>query len=282
VRILVTTGFGANNLVDVVAGIDADTSAMEALESVAATETSYGGGFVESINGVDGTGKSDWFYYVNGLTAKTGAADYVLRSGDIEHWDLHSWSSYRGLSAVMGCFPWAFANGYGGERRPSVVAYEPVYRSEAAGIAGVLGNAGVPDVSLVELAELTPEQTSSSHLVLLAGPDAAPVREVFDNRAKLGLFVSLDGSVLRAFAASGEQKAAYERAAGVLAASQNPWNPKGTGACENVVVVVSGCDEAGVRAAARALAQEHDRLLTWCGAVVESDGSMLRMPAAED
>jgi hypothetical protein len=280
-RLVVTTSFGAGTLLDVVAGIDAGTSAMDALEAVAQTETSYGGGFVESINGVGGVGKTDWFYYVNGLTARTGAKDYVLRNGDIEHWDYHPWSSYRGLSAIMGCFPWAFVNGYGGETRPSVVAYGSQYAQEAADIAAVLRGAGARDVSLVALAQLTPEQMSSSHLVLLADSDAAAVREVFDRRSKLGLFVSLDGSVLRGFAASGEEKAVYERAAGVLAATQNPWNPRGTGACENVLVLISGCDEAGVRAAARALASDHGALLTWCGAIVEADGTMLSLPATE-
>jgi len=281
-RVVVTTGFGANTLLDAVVGIDARTSAMKALESIAETETGYGGGFVQSINGVGSTRKSDWFYYVNGLMAKTGAKDYVLRNGDVEHWDYHSWSSFRGMSAVMGCFPWAFVNGYGGERRPSIVACEPEYGDEADGIAAVLRGAGAVDVSLVPLAELTPEQMASRHLVLVAGPDAAPVREVFDNRATLGLFVSLDGHGLRAFSPSGEEKAVYQQAAGVLAATQNPWNPRGTGACENVVVVVSGCDEAGVRAAARTLVHEHERLLTWCGAVVEADGRVRPLPAAED
>ncbi|GAI85551.1 unnamed protein product, partial [marine sediment metagenome] len=33
----------------------------------------------------------------------------------------------------------------------------------------------------------------------------------------------------------------------LIQATQNPWNPKGIGACENVVWLVSGTDEAGVK-----------------------------------
>ncbi len=281
-RVIVTTYFGAHILLDAVVGIDEGTTAMEALASLAETRTAYGGGFVQSINGVGGgASKADWFYYINGLTARTGGMEYTLSDGDVEHWDYHPWSAYEGLSAIMGSFPCAFVNGYGGERRPSLVAYEPEYAGEAADISAFLRAAGATEVSTVSLAQLTREQTASSHLVLLAGPDALAVREMFDKRSRLGISVSLDGGVLRAFAASGDEEAVYEGSAGVLAATQNPWNPKGTGACENVVVVVSGCDEAGVRAAARALTYSPERYLTWCGVVVTPDGDVLPVPVAQ-
>ncbi len=284
-RVVVTTDFGTHPLLDVVVGLDADTSAMDALESVTETQTAYGGGFVRGINGVgtvdagDST-KADWFYYVNGLTARTGAKDYTLRDGDVEHWDRHPWSSYKGLSAVIGCFPWAFVNGYAGERRASVVAYEAAFAEEADSIASLLERSGAAEVSLVPLAGVTPQQRESCHLVVVAGPDAGLVRELFDKRTKLGFFTSLEGSILRTYSPSGEETAMFDVATGVLTATQSPWNPKGTGACENVVVVVSGCDAAGVRAAARALVNSHEQFLTWCGAVVDSDGNVQPVPAA--
>ena len=284
-RVVVTTDFGTRPLLDVVVGLDADMSAMEALESVAETQTAYGGGFLRGINGV-GSGdagnstKADWFYYVNGLTARTGAKDYVLRDGDVEHWDRHPWNSYRGLSAVIGCFPWAFVNGYGGERRPAVVAYEAAYSAEAGAIASLLERSGAADVLLVPLADVTPQQRESCHLVIVAGPDAGLVCELFEKRTQLGFFTSLEGSVLRTYSPSGEETARFDAATGVLTATQSPWNPKGTGACENVVVVVSGCDPVGVRAAARALVSSHEQFLTWCGAVVDADGNVRPVPAA--
>ncbi|MCK9357960.1 MAG: DUF4430 domain-containing protein, partial [Dehalococcoidia bacterium] len=222
-RIVVTTDFGTHPLLDVIVGLDAGTSAMVALESVAETQTAYGGGFVRGINGV-GTGdagnstKADWFYYVNGLTARTGAKDYVLRDGDVEHWDRHPWSSYKGLSAVIGCFPWAFINGYAGERRPSVVAYEAAFAEEAGDIASLLERSGAADVSLVPLADVMPQQRESCHLVIVAEPDASLVRELFDKRTKLGFFTSLEGSVLRTYSPSGEETAWFDAATGVLTA----------------------------------------------------------------
>ena len=45
----------------------------------------YGGRFVQSIEGVagDAGAKRDWFYFVNGVEADRGAAEYRLRPGDV-------------------------------------------------------------------------------------------------------------------------------------------------------------------------------------------------------
>ena len=58
-------------------------------------ETRYGGGFVQEIDGVGG-GRAggrrvDWFYYVNGIEAATGAAERRVSAGDRIWWDHHDW-----------------------------------------------------------------------------------------------------------------------------------------------------------------------------------------------
>jgi len=59
--------------------------------------TSYGGGFVESINGFkssidsNGQGGIGWIYYVNEKEASVGAVDYLINKGDKIRWDLHKW-----------------------------------------------------------------------------------------------------------------------------------------------------------------------------------------------
>src|SRR3712207_8032212 len=54
---------------------------------------SYGGGFVQSIDGISGgrqRGRSvDWFYYVNGIEGGSGAAARKLAPGDRVWWDHH-------------------------------------------------------------------------------------------------------------------------------------------------------------------------------------------------
>ena len=283
-HIVVTLDFGTRTLLDAVAAIDADTTALDALKAVAEVGTAYGGGFVQSINGtgsssVSGTSsKADWFYYVNGFTARTGAAGYRVHDGDTVNWDYHPWGTRQGISATIGCFPQAFVNGYGGERRSTVVACEEPFAGEAAAIVSLLKARGAPDVVSLPLVEVTQQQRESLNLVIVAGSAAPEVLEIYENRTKLGLFTSLHDSVLRTYSASGSEAGAYTTGTGVLEAMQSPWNPSGTGACENVVLLVSGCDEDGVRRAAQAVVESHAEFLTWCAALVTSDGAAGPVP----
>lgn len=60
------------------------TSVLDALEEKCDVQLSFfsNGALVVGINGVTG----DWVYYVNGLFAGVGAADYNLNHGDNIHW----------------------------------------------------------------------------------------------------------------------------------------------------------------------------------------------------
>ena len=70
-------------------------TAMRMLQRDFDVETRYGGGFVQSINGVAGGREDgrpvDWFYYVNGILADQGAAAHELAPGDDIWWDHHDW-----------------------------------------------------------------------------------------------------------------------------------------------------------------------------------------------
>ena len=61
-----------------------NTAVLDALQENCIVELSHysHGALVVSINGVTG----DWVYYVNGLFAGVGAADYYLDHGDNIHW----------------------------------------------------------------------------------------------------------------------------------------------------------------------------------------------------
>jgi hypothetical protein len=122
VSLLVTQGFGAQTVLAKAAPkvVGADT-VMRMLERNAKVGTGYGGGFVESIGGLSGGGGSDWFYYVNGVQAGTGAADTKLHSGDHVWWDRHDWAATQTIPAVVGSFPEPFVDGYGGKRLPLII-----------------------------------------------------------------------------------------------------------------------------------------------------------------
>jgi hypothetical protein len=107
-----------------VRSVPAGLTAMQALERVAKVSTRYGGRFVESIDGLRGSlrARRDWFYFVNGIEAPVGAAEYRLHPGDVEWWDYRDWGRYgQSVPVVVGAFPEPFVHGYGGKVRPAVV-----------------------------------------------------------------------------------------------------------------------------------------------------------------
>src|SRR5258706_8162538 len=79
----VTRNYGSRILVQARAtDPPSSESVIRFLDSQADITTRYGGGFVQSIDGLSGTGSSDWFFYVNGIESPVGSADVQLKAGD--------------------------------------------------------------------------------------------------------------------------------------------------------------------------------------------------------
>lgn len=118
----VTRDEGRTVLVD--ASVPAGETALQALDRRTDVTTRYGGRFVQSVNGVDGSiaTRHDWFYFVNGIEAPRGAQEYRLRDGDVLWWDYRDWGRYgENVAAVVGAFPEPFVHGFGGEVPPAYV-----------------------------------------------------------------------------------------------------------------------------------------------------------------
>jgi hypothetical protein len=98
---------------------------IRALERNADITTRYGGGFVQSIEGLEAeesaNGSFDWFFYVNGVESTIGAADYSLHGGESIWWDYRDWDAAMRVPAVVGSWPQPFLGGYEGKRRPVAV-----------------------------------------------------------------------------------------------------------------------------------------------------------------
>jgi hypothetical protein len=114
--------------------VPAGLTALQALDRVADVETRYGGRFVQTVDGVEGdpARRRDWFYFVNGIEADVGAAEYRLRDGDVEWWDFRSWRTRMREAVVVGAFPEPFLHGFGGKTRPTIVRYEGAAHESAA------------------------------------------------------------------------------------------------------------------------------------------------------
>ena len=95
--------------------VPAGLTAMQALERRLKVTTRYGGRFVQSIDGVNGSASAerDWLYFVNGVEAEQGATEVRLRRGDVEWWDYRSWNgSGFSVPVVVGAFPEPFRHGF--------------------------------------------------------------------------------------------------------------------------------------------------------------------------
>src|SRR5256886_10556107 len=126
-RLDVTRDFG-HQLLDSakVAHVHSSDTVMRFLEAAHRVTTRYGGGFVQSIDGLAGdrSAQRDWFFYVNGIEAGVGAADFTLSAGDRVQWDLHSWRATMRIPGIVGAYPEPFVHGYRGRRLPVRVECE--------------------------------------------------------------------------------------------------------------------------------------------------------------
>lgn len=120
--VLVTRDFGK---VEVgrfdVPEIGPSSTVLRALEAELPVQTSYGGGFVEGIDGLESRGgetPGDWFFFVDGIEAEVGAADFRLSPGDRVWWDYREWVGAMYVGSVVGSYPEPLVGGYRGERWP--------------------------------------------------------------------------------------------------------------------------------------------------------------------
>jgi hypothetical protein len=217
---------------------------MRALERNAEITTSYGGDFVQSIDGVEGESRSgdrfDWLFYVNGVESTVGAGAYSLHGGESIWWDYRDWSAALRVPAVVGSWPQPFLSGYDGKRRP--VAVECLAGGDAcAEVDRRLEGEGV---------EVAP-RPSSATIRVLVGPWARvssdPAAAQLERGPQLsGVFARFhregSGYRLTGLGESGEAAIEFGPNAGLVAATRRYEEPP--------VWVVTGASAAGVRAAA--------------------------------
>jgi hypothetical protein len=122
-RLWVTRDRGATVLLDV--DVPAGQTLMRALASRVEIETRYGGRYLQSLDGLEGSleRQRDWFWFVNGYEGDRSAAEYRLRDGDVGWWDYRGWEREGEARVVVGAFPEPFVHGYAGRKRRAVVRY---------------------------------------------------------------------------------------------------------------------------------------------------------------
>jgi hypothetical protein len=214
--------------------------------------TRFGGRFVQSIDGLEGRGAGgqvDWFYWVNGLEADKGAADWEVLPGDRIQWDRRDWSAAMRIPAIVGAYPEPFANGLEGKRRPVRVECEEVGSSACTAAREQLNNVGV-STSGSSLG--APGTEAVTRLVVARWPRARIVRgaaDLEDGPKASGVFARFtrDGDTLDLLDEQGRSVRRVRRGDGVgLVLALQPR-------ADELVWIVTALDDAGLDAGVRAL-----------------------------
>jgi Domain of unknown function (DUF4430) len=232
--VTITRGFGQKTLTTARAA--PGQSALDALRRSAHVSTSYGGRFVQAIDGLAGDQSAGmaWLYFVNGIQANVGSADYTLHPGDHEWWDYRYWNDLIQVPVAIGAWPDPFVHGYGG-KRPQVQVTGP---SCAAQLKTALRRAGAHVVRRATAFSVRVETFSRAAAALSSS--------LWQGR---GLTVSLsDGRVVVYRGRDGQRT--DPRAHAVIAAYQ-PGPATGTSA----ELIVAGDTRASACAAAATLAE---------------------------
>jgi hypothetical protein len=250
VSLNVTRAFGTQPIGSISRNkVPGSETVMRMLQRSFKVTTRYGGGFVQSIDGISGTAsRRDWFYYVNGVQAKIGAASTAVHRGDRIWWDLHDWSATDSVPAVVGSFPEPFLHGVKGRRLPTTLACAPDVPDACKQVASELKAVGVPvatqqlgtgsgtDSLAVLVGTWSDLHGTFAGILIAHGPSASGVYAKFNGAAGRSLdLLDPHGHTVRRLGAG----------AGLVAATaQGSSSP---------TWLVTGADVAGVSAAAAAL-----------------------------
>jgi hypothetical protein len=270
VSLTATRDYGAEPVLAPIAdeASESDT-VMRVLERSAEISTRYGGGFVQSIDGLSAArqgGRSfDWFFYVNGVESPVGAADFSLRGGEAIWWDYRDWSAALRVPAVVGSWPQPFAGGYEGEVHPVVVECDGggaacgKVRSRLGAGGATFTAGGSSDAIRVLVGPWARLRDDPTAALLEDGPQSSGVFADFERRGSRFALRGLDEA--------GEPARSFGPAVGLVAATRRYGAPP--------VWLITGSTAAGVRAAADLLdaADLRDHY-----AVATEDGQVTTLP----
>lgn len=249
VTLTVTRDFGSSRVAAITqARVPGSETVMRMLQRSFRVSTRYGGGFVESINGLSGTAsRRDWFYYVNGIEAPLGAASTPVHRGDRIWWDLHDWSASESVPAVVGSFPEPFVHGNGGKRLPTTIQCAPDVSAACGRVASALRAEGIPTAT-----QLPGTGSGANTLGVVVGTWRDLHAEIVASLIQRGpadsgvyaRFSGAGGGSLELLDPHGRAVRTLGPGTGLVAATANRSTP---------VWLITGTDSAGVLAAAQAM-----------------------------
>ena len=242
VDLRVTRDYGSKVLLQKQDSIHESDTVFRVLDRNADVATRYGGGFVQSINGISGTQSagrtSDWFFYVNGIESPIGSAQYDLSGGDRIWWDYRDWTAAMRVPAVVGSWPEPFVNGFEGHRWTyhldcvmSPICQAISNRLDSAG--GTQSGPGAQTI-IVEVGPWSRIRRSPTPAGLLTQPP--------DQSGVFARFIGGGKPLLELLNQQGQPAGSIGKGGGLIAALRPGDGPP--------VWVITGTDDKGVQAAA--------------------------------
>jgi hypothetical protein len=276
----VTHDYGSDPVLDVSEQDPPETeTVIRFLDRETEITTRYGGGFVQSIDGLSGElsgGRSfDWFFFVNGIESSRGSADVNVRGGDRIWWDYRDWTDALRTPAVVGSWPEPFAQASTppperGEVRVECLGARPpcqraADRLEAVGadVDVVVGTTAARDAPRLIVGPWARVRADPLVAQLSEPPSTSGVFARFDPDGRSSDLVVLDE---RAHAAR-----RLGDGAGLVAAMRRGEDPP--------TWVATGTDAAGVGAAVALLG---DGLADRYAAVADGSGAAISVPAVAE
>jgi len=229
-----------------------DETVMRLLQSKFDVKTRFGGRFVEAIDGLEGEGaggRSDWFFFVNGIEADVGAGEFELSKGDRVQWDYRDWETTMRVPAIVGAFPEPFLSGIQGRRRPVRLECDDADSSACDDAQAALERVDVP-VSQSSLG--APGTENVTRLIVARWPRARIVRggsTLEEGPERSGVFARFadDGRAIELLDEQGEVARTVRAGDGVgLVLAMRPR-------ADELLWLVTALDARGLAAGVRAL-----------------------------
>ncbi len=272
VELRVTRDFGQRQLgpVAVREEIRPSDTVMRFLQSERDVKTRYGGGFVYSIDALEGNKQAehDWFFFVNGRESSAGAADVKLSASDVIQWDYRRWTATMHVPAIVGAFPQPFLNGYDGRRLPTRLECIDADSQACATAEKGLERAGI----VVNPGPLGASTGENSIRVVVGTWDEVDktitARLIQDGPAASGVYARFgEGGRLTSLDGAGRTQRELPPGSGLVAAGKQDE--------EALTWLVTGDDERGVERAAQAIDPE---TLRNAYAVAATPAGVVRLP----
>lgn len=230
-QLRVTADFGSEVLARET--IPAGPSVLAALQDLTEVRTGFGGGFVEAMYGRASTRdpRADWFYFVDGRLAETGARGRPVPDGGHIWWDHRRWGGPHEVRAVVGAWPAPFA------------------------VAGREVDSDPPLArALVEMGAVLADGDSPWRVRVGADADlrrrSDRWREAAADPASTGIAAAISDGMVTILDAGGEMRTAPSARAIAVAV------PGGLREEDGLMLVVAGLDDADARAAAARIAAD--------------------------